>query len=54
MAYYKRKTGAQRRRERVRSKLRRVAEGRPRLSIHRSGKHLYHILYISSYILLFI
>lgn len=41
MAYYKRKTGAQRRRERVRSKLRRVAEGRPRLSIHRSGKHLY-------------
>ncbi|WP_417517640.1 50S ribosomal protein L18 [Minwuia sp.] len=41
MAYYKRKTGAVRRRERVRSKLRRVAEGRPRLSIHRSGKHLY-------------
>lgn len=41
MAYYKRKTGAERRRERVRSKLRRVAEGRPRLSIHRSGKHLY-------------
>lgn len=41
MAYYKRKTGAERRRERVRAKLRRVAEGRPRLSIHRSGKHLY-------------
>jgi len=41
MAYYKRKTGAQRRRERVRVKLRRVAEGRPRLSIHRSGKHIY-------------
>jgi large subunit ribosomal protein L18 len=41
MAYYKRKTGAVRRRERVRNKLRRVAEGRPRLSIHRSGKHLY-------------
>lgn len=41
MAYYKRKTGAQRRSERVRTKLRRVAEGRLRLSIHRSGKHLY-------------
>jgi len=41
MAYYKRKTSAERRRERVRSKLRRVAPGRPRLSIHRSGKHIY-------------
>ncbi|WP_416898271.1 MAG: 50S ribosomal protein L18 [Minwuia sp.] len=41
MAYYKRKTSAKRRSERVRAKLRRLAQGRPRLSIHRSGKHIY-------------
>ncbi|PJK28498.1 50S ribosomal protein L18 [Minwuia thermotolerans] len=41
MAYYKRKTGADRRRERVRAKLRRVAGDRLRLSIHRSSKHIY-------------
>ncbi len=41
MGYYKRKTGADRRRERVRAKLRRVAGDRLRLSIHRSAKHIY-------------
>jgi large subunit ribosomal protein L18 len=41
MAHYKRKTGAQRRRDRVRAKLRRVGADRPRLSIHRSAKHIY-------------
>lgn len=35
------KTSTERRRERVRRNLRKVANGRPRLSIHRSGRHIY-------------
>ncbi len=31
----------ERRRQRVRSQLRKIGGGRPRLSIHRSGKHIY-------------
>jgi large subunit ribosomal protein L18 len=31
----------ERRRQRVRTSLRKVAGGRPRLSIHRSGRHIY-------------
>ncbi len=30
-----------RRRQRVRSALRKVSSGKPRLSVHRSGKHIY-------------
>ena len=41
MGYYKRKTAAEKRRERVRSRLRKVANGRPRLSVNRSSKHIY-------------
>ena len=41
MGFYKRKTSAEKRRERVRNKLRAVANGRPRLSIHRTSKHIY-------------
>lgn len=41
MGYYKRKTAADKRRERVRSRLRKVANGRPRLSVNRSSKHIY-------------
>lgn len=35
------KTSEQRRRERVRRQVRKVANGRPRLSVHRSGRHIY-------------
>jgi len=31
----------ERRRQRIRTKLRLVAEGRPRLSVHRTNKHIY-------------
>lgn len=31
----------QRRRQRMRTKLKQVAGGRPRLSVHRTGKHIY-------------
>ncbi len=35
------KTSEQRRRERVRRQVRKVANGRPRLSVYRSGRHIY-------------
>ncbi len=35
------KTTTERRRERVRRQVRKVANGRPRLSVHRSGRHIY-------------
>lgn len=35
------KDSTQRRRERVRRQVRKVANGRPRLSVHRSGRHIY-------------
>jgi large subunit ribosomal protein L18 len=35
------KTSTERRRERVRRQVRKVANGRPRLSVHRSGRHIY-------------
>ena len=41
MGFYKRKTSAEKRRERVRGKILSVANGRPRLSIHRTSKHIY-------------
>lgn len=34
-------TSAQRRKQRVRNRVRFSAKGRPRLSVHRSGKHIY-------------
>lgn len=38
MAY---KNTTERRRERIRRQLRKVANGRPRLSVYRSGRHIY-------------
>lgn len=35
------KTPTDRRRERVRRQVRKVANGRPRLSVYRSGRHIY-------------
>lgn len=35
------KTSTDRRRERVRRQVRKVANGRPRLSVYRSGRHIY-------------
>ncbi len=35
------KTTEQRRRERIRRLIRKVANGRPRLSVHRTGRHIY-------------
>jgi large subunit ribosomal protein L18 len=35
------KTSTERRRERVRRQVRKVANGRPRLSVYRSGRHIY-------------
>ncbi len=35
------KTPLERRRERVRRQVRKVANGRPRLSVYRSGRHIY-------------
>ncbi|GBF27341.1 50S ribosomal protein L18 [bacterium MnTg02] len=35
------KSNVNRRKFRVRKKLRRVSDGRPRLSVHRSSKHIY-------------
>ena len=35
------KTSTERRRARVRRQVRKVANGRPRLSVHRSGRHIY-------------
>ena len=37
----KRKKLFERRRQRVRNKLRKSAAGRPRLSVHRTGQHIY-------------
>ncbi|MEM6383484.1 MAG: 50S ribosomal protein L18 [Pseudomonadota bacterium] len=34
-------TTTERRRARVRRQLKKIANGRPRLSVHRSGKHIY-------------
>ena len=35
------KSTEERRRERIRRQIRKVANGRPRLSVHRSGRHIY-------------
>ncbi|MEO0384069.1 MAG: 50S ribosomal protein L18 [Pseudomonadota bacterium] len=35
------KTSTERRRDRVRRQVRKVANGRPRLSVYRSGRHIY-------------
>ena len=35
------KTTDERRRARIRKQIRKVAAGRPRLSVHRSGRHIY-------------
>ncbi|MEC9345763.1 MAG: 50S ribosomal protein L18 [Pseudomonadota bacterium] len=41
MTAYTHKTAAERRAERVRTRLRQTSNGRPRLSVYRSSKHIY-------------